>query len=49
MTGLVFQDYTTTHETLDRFSRDASFYNGILLDRAGADGVLFGNLKVNGS
>ena len=37
------------HKTLDRFNRDSSNYNGILLDRAGADGVLFGNLKINGS
>ena len=37
------------HETLDRFNRDSNFYNGILLDRAGADGILFGNLKINGS
>ena len=29
------------HKTLDRFNRDSSNYNGILLDRAGADGVLF--------
>lgn len=37
------------HETLDRYNRDSSLYSDILLKRAGADGVLFGNLKINGA
>ena len=37
------------HKTLDRFSRDGGQFSGLLADRAGADGSLFGNLKINGS
>jgi len=37
------------HETLDRFNRDSGQFIGLVNDRAGADGSLFGNLKINGS
>tara|TARA_B100000925_G_scaffold27489_1_gene18390 strand:- start:4784 stop:7306 length:2523 start_codon:yes stop_codon:yes gene_type:complete len=37
------------HETLDRLNRDSGQFSGLLADRAGADGSLFGNLKINGS
>lgn len=37
------------HKTLDRLSRDSGQFNTLLLDRAGTDGSLFGNLKINGS
>ena len=37
------------HETLDRYSKDSSTYANLLLERAGTDGSLFGNLKINGS
>ena len=37
------------HKTLDRLSKDSGQFNTLLLDRAGTDGSLFGNLKINGS
>ena len=37
------------HKTLDRFNRDTEQFSGLLLSRAGTDGTLFGNLKINGS
>ena len=37
------------HKTLDRFDRDSGQFEGLLRTRAGADGSLFGNLKINGS
>ena len=37
------------HETLDRLNRDSGMFPGLLDNRAGADGSLFGNLKINGS
>lgn len=37
------------HKTLDRLNRDSGQFNGLLLERAGTDGSLFGNLKINGS
>ena len=37
------------HETLDRVSRDSGQFPGLLAERAGTDGSLFGNLKINGS
>ena len=37
------------HKTLDRFNKDSGQFPGLLADRAGADSILFGNLKVNGS
>ena len=37
------------HETLDRLSNDSGQFPGLLAERAGADGSLFGNLKINGS
>ena len=35
-------------KTLDRFSNDSNQYGGILINRAGIDGILFGGLKING-
>lgn len=37
------------HKTLDRFDKDSGQFDGLLKTRAGADGSLFGNLKINGS
>ena len=37
------------HETLDRLSQDSGQFPGLLAERAGTDGSLFGNLKINGS
>ena len=37
------------YKILDRYLNDTSTYNGLLLERAGTDGLLFGNLKINGS
>ena len=37
------------HKTLDRFDKDSGQFEGLLRTRAGADGSLFGNLKINGS
>ena len=37
------------HETLDRYYRDSQTFLGLLLERAGTDGSLFGNLSINGS
>jgi Leucine-rich repeat (LRR) protein len=37
------------HKTLDRFNRDGGQFSGLLADRAGTDGSMFGNLKINGS
>jgi hypothetical protein len=37
------------HETLDRFSKDSSIFNALVSTRAGTEGVLFGNLKINGA
>ena len=37
------------HETLDRLNQDGGQFPGLLDARAGADGSLFGNLKINGS
>ena len=37
------------HKTLDRLNRDSGQFPGLLADRAGTDGSLFGNLKINGS
>ena len=37
------------HKTLDRFFQDSGQFPGLLADRAGTDGSLFGNLKINGS
>ena len=37
------------HETLDRFNRDSGTFSSLLLSRAGTEGSLFGNLKINGS
>ena len=37
------------HKTLDRFYRDSGTFDGLVSLRAGADGSLFGNLKINGA
>ena len=37
------------HETLDRFYRDSTVFNSLVNLRAGTDGALFGNLKINGA
>ena len=34
------------HETLDRLNKDSGQFSGLLADRAGADGSLFGNLNL---
>ena len=36
------------YRTLDRFSSESSTFNSILLNRAGTDQTLFGNLDING-
>ena len=40
---------TPLYRTLDRFSNESESFNSILLNRAGTDQTLFGNLDVNGS
>jgi len=35
------------HKTLDRFNRDSGQFPGLLADRAGTDGSLFGNLLLS--
>ena len=37
------------YKTLDRLFRDSGTFIGLLNERAGTDGSLFGNLKINGS
>ena len=37
------------HKTLDRFNRDSSVFTSLVNTRAGTDGALFGNLKINGA
>lgn len=37
------------HETLDRFNKDSSVFSALVSSRAGTDGALFGNLKINGA
>ena len=37
------------YKTLDRFSNESTRFVGILLNRAGTDQTLFGNLDINGS
>ena len=37
------------HETLDRYNKESSTHNSVLLKRAGTDVILFGNLEINGS
>ena len=37
------------YKTLDRYDRDSETFLGLLLDRAGTDGSLFGNLSINGA
>jgi len=37
------------YRTLDRFNFEAKIFNSILLNRAGTDQTLFGNLDINGS
>ena len=40
---------TPIYKSLDRFLNESQTFNGILLDRAGTDQTLFGNLDINGS
>ena len=40
---------TPIYRTLDRFSNESTTFNSILLERAGTDQTLFGNLDINGS
>ena len=40
---------TPIYRTLDRFSKESTTFNAILLNRAGTDQTLFGNLDINGS
>jgi len=40
---------TPIYRTLDRFNRESTTFNEILLNRAGTDQTLFGNLDINGS
>ena len=37
------------YKTLDRYRTESSTYSGILLNRAGTESTLFGNLDINGS
>ncbi len=37
------------YRTIDRFNNEAKIFNSILLNRAGTDQTLFGNLDINGS
>ena len=40
---------TPLYRTLDRFNNESETFNSILLQRAGTDQTLFGNLDINGS
>ena len=40
---------TPIYRTLDRFSNESTTFSNILLERAGTDQTLFGNLDINGS
>jgi len=40
---------TPIYKTLDRFSNESTMFQEILLERAGTDQTLFGNLDLNGS
>ena len=40
---------TPIYKTLTRFSGEGSIFNSLLLNRAGTDQTLFGNLDINGS
>jgi len=40
---------TPIYKSLDRFLNESQTFNGILLNRAGTDQTLFGNLDINGS
>ena len=40
---------TPLYKTLDRFNNESTTFNSILLNRAGTDQTLFGNLDINGS
>ena len=40
---------TPIYRTLDRFNNESTTFNDILLNRAGTDQTLFGNLDINGS
>ena len=40
---------TPIYRTLDRFNNESTTFNSILLNRAGTDQTLFGNLDINGS
>tara|TARA_A100001391_G_scaffold75430_1_gene48827 strand:- start:5089 stop:7821 length:2733 start_codon:yes stop_codon:yes gene_type:complete len=40
---------TPIYKSLDRFLNESKTFNGILLNRAGTDQTLFGNLDINGS
>ena len=40
---------TPIYKSLDRFLNESQTFNSILLDRAGTDQTLFGNLDINGS
>ena len=40
---------TPIYRTLDRFNLESTTFNSILLNRAGTDQTLFGNLDINGS
>jgi len=40
---------TPIYRTLDRFNNESTIFNDILLNRAGTDQTLFGNLDINGS
>jgi len=40
---------TPIYRVLDRLSNESETFNGILLNRAGTDQTLFGNLDINGS
>ncbi len=40
---------TPLYRTLDRFKNESTTFNSILLNRAGTDQTLFGNLDINGS
>jgi hypothetical protein len=40
---------TPIYRTLDRFNNESNMFTGILLNRAGTDQTLFGNLDINGS
>jgi len=40
---------TPIYRTLDRFNYESNTFNAILLNRAGTDQTLFGNLDINGS